>query len=118
MTIMHRLLGQEVTVTIDNPINSNNNGISDKPFPVNFGYISDAFNEEGEAVKAYVIGVNIPLESFNGRVIALIFRNQENEFLVVVAPVNMIFTKDAIKKLTHFQEQYYDVDYIFERKGN
>lgn len=51
---------------------------------------------DGEEQDAYIIGVDEPVKEFVGRIIAIIHRNNDVEEKWVVAPQNMIFTKEQI----------------------
>ncbi|MFA5693204.1 MAG: hypothetical protein WC907_06255 [Acholeplasmataceae bacterium] len=111
--ILLKLLNQKVAITVDYPIGSQSQESPFHNFPINFGYTEELFNNKGEPFQAYILGENRPLEFYHGKVVAVIFRHKSGNYLLVTAPPNMIFTKDAIKKLTHFQEQHYQAEYLF-----
>ncbi len=54
------------------------------------------------------MGVSEPVKEFTGKIIAIVHRNDDIEEKWVVAPTEMLFTKDEIEKQIYFQEQYYD----------
>ena len=56
----------------------------------------------------------IPIEEFDGVVIAIIHRHDDIEEKWVVAPVGMTFTKEEIAAQTAFQEQYFKTEIRME----
>ena len=106
------MIGKIVTVKIDRPLGSAHPKHPDLIYPVNYGYVDGVIAPDGEEQDAYVIGVNVPVSSFEGRIIAIIHRKNDIEDKWVVAPQNMIFTKKEIQNLTHFQEKYFDIEII------
>ena len=102
------MIGNLVKVTIDRPIGSHHPKHSDKIYPINYGYIDGIIALDGEAQDAYVLGVNIALTEFTGKVIAIIHRNDDVEEKWVVAPNDFNYTDEEIAEQVHFQEQYFD----------
>lgn len=98
-----------VTVTVDRPLGSAHPNHPTLVYPVNYGYVAGILGGDGEEQDAYILGVDVPVSSFAGRVIAVIHRHNDNEDKWVVAPEGMTFTEEAIRCLTHFQEQYFDI---------
>ena len=106
------MIGKTVTVTVDRPLGSYHPKYPDLYYPVNYGYIEGIMAPDGEEQDAYILGISHPVESFTGRIIAIIHRKNDVEDKWVVAPEGMTFTKQEIEALTHFQEQYFDSDII------
>ena len=77
---------------------------------VNYGYIDGILAADGEEQDAYILGIDHPVNEFTGTVVAIIHRLNDIEDKWVVAPENMIFSKEEIIKLTCFQEQYFDIE--------
>lgn len=102
------MIGKTVTVTVDRPLGSYHPNHPDLNYSINYGYIEGIMAPDGEEQDAYILGMDIPLSSFTGTVIAIIRRKDDVEDKWVVAPEGMVFTKVQIKELTHFQEQYFD----------
>ena len=48
------------------------------------------------------------VEQFTGTVIAMIHRLNDNEDKLVIAPDDQMFTDNQIRKITLFQEKYFD----------
>ena len=65
---------------------------------------------DGEEQDAYVLGVDYPVETFDGTVIAIIRRLNDNEDKWVVAPEGVVLTKEEIMAQVRFQEQYFQTE--------
>ena len=102
------MIGDMVTVTVDRPLGSYHPKHKDLYYPINYGYIKGVMAPDGEEQDAYILGVSEPLDSFTGRIIAIIHRHDDVEEKWVVAPENMIFSKEEIMEQVKFQEQYFD----------
>lgn len=102
-------LGKIVTVKMDRPMGS----IHPKHgfvYPVNYGYVPNTVSGDGEELDAYVLGVFKPLETFEGKVIAIIHRTNDNDDKLVVVPEGKNYNNDEIRVLTEFQEQWFKSD--------
>ena len=106
------MIGRIVTVTIDRPLGSCHPMHPDIYYSVNYGYIEGIIAPDGEEQDAYILGVDIPLQSFTGEVIAVIHRKDDVENKWVVAPEGMTFSQEEIEELTRFQERYFDIQII------
>ncbi len=95
-------------VKIDQPIGSSSPDYPAMVYPVNCGYIEGIQGQEGRAQEAYVLGVDIPVDSFCGQRIAVIRRRDGQGSPWVVVPEEILYTKQQIEEMVHFQEQYYD----------
>lgn len=104
------MLGQIVKVTIDRPLGSYHPKHPDIYYPINYGYIEGIFAPDGEEQDAYVVGVDVPVTEFTGKVIAIIHRLDDVEDKWVVAPEGMTYTQDKILELVKFQEQYFKIE--------
>ncbi|MDE6029743.1 MAG: inorganic pyrophosphatase [Clostridiales bacterium] len=102
------MIGNIVKVTIDRPLGSRHPKHNDIIYPINYGYIKGIIAPDGEEQDAYILGVNTAVEEFEGKVIAIIHRNDDIEEKWVVVPDGVDFTDEEIEKQVHFQEQYFD----------
>ena len=101
------MIGSIVRVVVDRPIGTFHPNHKDIFYSVNYGYIPDVLAPDGEEQDAYILGINIPVREFVGKVIAIIHRFDDVEEKWVVAPENSSYTKDEIMKQVAFQEQYF-----------
>ena len=104
------MIGDIVTVTVDRPLGSYHPVHKDIYYPVNYGYIKGIMAPDGEEQDAYILGVDHAVDTFTGKVIAIIFRHDDVEQKWVVCPENKTYTKEEIMKQVEFQEQYFDSD--------
>jgi len=104
-------LGKEITVKIDRQM-GNKHPEHDFIYPINYGYIEGTKAGDGEEIDAYVLGVFEPIDSFRGKVIGIIKRNDDVEDKLVVAKEINSYDKYQIKALTEFQERFFDSEVI------
>ena len=104
------MIGKIVKVIVDRPLGSYHPTYKNIQYPVNYGYIPKILAGDGEEQDAYILGVDIPLTNFIGKVIAIIHRKNDNENKWVVAPENLILLKEEISKAVEFQEKYFDIE--------
>lgn len=104
-------IGKKVKVIIDRPINSKHPEY-DFVYPINYGYIPNTISGDGEEIDCYVLGIEEPSESFEGRCIAIIHRINDNDDKLIIVPDGMDLTVEEIRKLTYFQEQYFESEII------
>ena len=101
------VIGKVVKVTVDRPLGTYHPTHKDIYYPINYGYIEGIMAPDGEEQDAYILGVDVAVKEFVGRVIAMIHRDDDAEEKWVVAPDHMNFTKEEIMKQVEFQEQYF-----------
>lgn len=106
------MLGKTVTVTVDRLLGSTHPNHPDIVYTVNYGYIEGILAPDGEYQDAYILGINEPIATFTGTVIAVIHRKNDVEEKWVLANKETVFTAEEIRKLTHFQEKYFDIEII------
>ena len=119
--LIREFLGKTVTVLIDRPIGFHHvtKGIH-LDYTVNYGYLPGVTGGDGEEQDVYVLGVSEPLETFTGRIIAVVRRSDDNEDKFVAAPQGMVFTRQEIERQLYFVEKYFDstVESLFEEDGD
>lgn len=106
------IIGKAVTVTIDRPLGSVHPKHKDIVYTVNYGFVEGIIGGDGEEQDAYVLGVNKPLSSFTGVVIAVVVRHNDVETKWIVARHGETFTKEEITQAVGFQEKYFDSEII------
>lgn len=105
-TLSETFLNQIVTVTMDRPLGSKHpkHGFI---YETNYGYIKNTISGDGEELDAYVLGEHSPLETFSGRVIAIIHRLDDDDDKLVVVADGKNYTNDQIEALVEFQERFF-----------
>lgn len=96
------------SVKVDRPLGSYHPKHPDLYYPVNYGYVPGVMAADGDEQDAYILGVDEPVESFTGELIAIIRRRDDIEDKWVLAPEGVRFTAEEIMAAVHFQEQYFD----------
>jgi inorganic pyrophosphatase len=99
-------LVQTFTATIDRPIGSHHPEWGFE-YKLNYGYIACMPAPDGEDQDVYVVGVEEPLQSFTGVCIAVILRVDDVEGKLVLAPVNVPFSREQIAEAVAFQERFF-----------
>ena len=107
--LVDSLMGKTVNIIIDRPIGYDHftKGVH-LHYTVNYGYLPGINGGDGEEQDVYVLGVDEPLHTFTGRIIAAVLRSDDNEDKLVAASEGMAFTAEQIGKEIHFVEKYFD----------
>lgn len=101
------LIGKQVIVTIDRPLGSLHPKHRFR-YEVNYGFVEGTVSADGEGIDAYVLGIDHPAATYSGLCIAVVHRtNDDDDKLVVVPQEKNTMTDDEIRRLTHFQEQFF-----------
>lgn len=106
-----KFLNKTVKVCIDRKIGSRHpkwNYI----YTVNYGYVPETKNTDGEEIDCYILGVFKPIDRFQGKCIAIIHRLDDDDDKLIVVPDGKNYSNDAITALTEFQEQYFSIEIV------
>ena len=100
-------MGKIIGVRIDRPLGSRHpeHGFI---YTVNYGYVPGVAGQDGDELDAYVLSVDVPVERFTGRCIAVIQRLNDADDKLVVVPDGENLTDEQIRGLTAFQERFFD----------
>lgn len=101
------IIGSVVKGTVDRPLGSAHLDYPDMIYPINYGYVNGIIAGDGEEQDVYILGTEKPIEKFEGKVIAVYQRTNDNEDKWVVSVDGNDYTDEEILKAIHFQEQYY-----------
>jgi inorganic pyrophosphatase len=93
---------------VDRPLGSCHPNHPEIIYSVNYGYVPSTISGDGEELDAYILGVDKPITSFFGTCIAVIKRVLDDDDKIVVAPAGASFSDNEIRRLTAFQERYFD----------
>lgn len=104
-------IGKMVKVKIDRPLGSKHPNF-DMIYTVNYGYVPNTISGDGEELDCYVLGIFEPIEEFEGRCIAIIERNNEDDDKLIIVPKNKDYSNEQIEALTEFQERYFESNII------
>lgn len=100
-------IGKKVNVKVDRQLGSRHpkHGFM---YMLNYGFIPNTVSGDGEELDAYLLGVFEPTSAFEGVVIAVIHRTNDDDDKLVVVPEGKDYSDDAIRALTEFQERFFD----------
>ena len=101
------MTGRIVNVIVDRPLGTCHPKHRDIRYEVNYGYVPGVIAPDGEEQDAYILGVHEPVDTFSGKVIAIIHRFDDVEEKWVVAPEGVSFTKEEIMQQVAFQERFF-----------
>ena len=107
---MSAVIGSTVRVIVDRPLGSHHPVHRELYYPVNYGYVQGVPAPDGEEQDAYILGVDIPLARFVGKVIAVIHRLDDVEDKWVVVPEGVTLTREEIFGAVSFQEQFFKTE--------
>lgn len=93
-------LGKTVSIPIDRPIGSVHPKHQDIVYPINYGYIPNVFGGDGEELDVYLLGIDVLVTEYIGRIIGIVHRHNDVEDKLVM----VIFTQKEIAEQIHFQE--------------
>lgn len=57
-------LGKKINIIIDRPLGSKHPDYQNLVYPINYGYLSNTKNEDGEEIDVYILGIDKPLKEF------------------------------------------------------
>ncbi len=107
--LVNSYLGKTVTIKVDRPIGyvhqKKNYTLT---YPINYGYIPGIIGGDGEELDVYLLGVDVPVSEFTGKIIGIVHRHNDIEDKLVMAPDGTSFTAEEIADAVRFQEQFYD----------
>ncbi len=105
-------LGKTVFVKIDRPLHSKHPRHNFE-YELNYGFVPDTKSPDSEELDVYVIGVDEPLEDFEGVCVAVIHRTNDNDDKLIVVPVDQTdITDEEIRTKTNFQEQWFTSEIV------
>ncbi len=103
-------LGQLIRIEIDRPIgyvHHKENSDRVLVYPINYGYIPNVLGGDGEELDVYLYGIDTPVSEFFGRIVGIVYRHNDVEDKLIMAPDGMTPTEAEIADAIRFQEQYY-----------
>lgn len=102
------VIGSTVECIMDRPMGTTHPRFSHMYYPINYGYVNGVMAGDGAEQDVYIVGVDKPLETFTGKVIAVYHRYNDVEDKWIVAPEGMDFSDEEILAQIDFQEKFFD----------
>lgn len=101
LSMIRREIERHVVVYVDKPMGSIHPRFGWN-YPINCGYVRHACTIYGDDLTAYIIGIDRPVDIFSGKVIAVVYRQEDKSYRLVVAPDGMDFNDSEIAKALEF----------------
>jgi inorganic pyrophosphatase len=76
-------------------------------YETNYGFIPDTISGDGEELDAYVLGVDMPMDIFTGKCVAIMHRTDDDDDKLIVIPENIQITDKEIDEQTKYQEKWF-----------
>lgn len=111
------MLGKYVRVRVTKPIHSRSEQYGFE-YGLNFGVLEGGRQFDSKGVRgAFIMGINRPVRSFDGRVIALLRRESESGYYIVVAPKSTRFIDMQIREAIAFAQtdEPFVIECLYER---
>ena len=105
-TSSKNFLGKMVNVQMDRPLGTKHPKFG-FVYEVNYGFVPNTVSGDGEELDAYVLEVDTPLKTFNGRCVAIIHRTDDNDDKLIVVPDGKNVSDERIETKTAFQEKWF-----------
>ena len=100
-------LGKNVEVTIDRQLGTKHPKW-DFIYESNYGFIPGTISPDGEELDAYLLGLDKPVESGEGKVIAIIHRTNDDDDKLIVSADSSDIDDKTIRAATNFQEKFFE----------
>ena len=101
------IIGKTVRGTVDRPLGSAHPRYPEMIYPVNYGYVDGIYGGDGMEQDVYLFGTEEPLETFEGRVVAVWRRFDDTEDKWIVSLDGEDLTAEKILGDISFQEQFF-----------
>jgi inorganic pyrophosphatase len=98
-------LGRRVHVVIDRPIGTVHPSGSFS-YSQNYGFVPGFISPDGEELDAYVVGVEAPIDAFDGVVIGVVLRSDDVEDKLIVSNGDQ-WSVAALEAAIAFQERHF-----------
>lgn len=101
------ITGKIVSGRIDRPLGSQHPRNKKMIYPINYGYVEGVFAEDGAEQDVYVFGTDKPLDTYKGKVIAVLHRFNDVEDKWIVSLDGTDIPDEKILGDIYFQEQFF-----------
>lgn len=105
--LIKEYIGKQIRVKMDRPLGMKHpkHGFV---YEVNYGYVPNTVSGDGEELDVYVLGVDEPLDEFEGVCIAVLHRTNDDDDKLIVVPTGVEMSDEEIERQTAFQEKWFE----------
>ena len=106
--LIRSMMGKMVDIVIDRPIGHVHvtKGVT-LHYTINYGFLPGITGGDGEEQDVYLLGVDVPLEQYRGRIIGAVRRADDNEDKLIAAPEGMVLSREEMAEAVEFVEKYF-----------
>ena len=104
---LRKMIGQDLKVYVDRAIGSTHPKHSDIVYSLNYGYTKKYIAADGEYQDCYIMGIDEPVKEINGKIYAIIERENDIEDKLLITVDNKEYSIEEIKEKIYFQEKYF-----------
>jgi len=101
-------INANVNVIIDRPLGSTHPRYSKMIYQINYGYVPNTLSGDGKELDVYILGIDKPLKSFNGKCIGYMERLDDDDPKLLVVGDDRFYSQEEIRDIVYFQEQYFE----------
>jgi len=101
------IIGKDVHVIMDRPIGTEHPKHPGVFYPINYGFVDGIIGGDGEEQDVYILDEIEPIKEYDGKIIAVVHRFDDNETKWVAAKEDNYSIED-IEKIIAFQESFHD----------
>ena len=106
LVLAKKYLGKTVKIKIDRPLGSVHPRFDKLRYESNYGYLEGVNAPDGDDLDAYLLLVNEPVENYEGVVVAVVHRMNDDDDKLVVIPKGRSISDEEIEKAIEFQEKW------------
>ena len=106
LILARQYLGKRITIAIDRKLGSKHPEWDFK-YLVNYGFVKGVTAPDGEDLDAYLLKVNVPVDTYSGIVAAIVHRLEDDDDKLVVIPGGETISDIEIEKMVEFQEKWF-----------
>lgn len=102
-----KIIGKYVIGIIDRPIGSKHPNYPNTIYPINYGYTTEYMAEDNQYQDIYLLSIDYPIKTFNGVVIAVYRRDNDNEDKWILSIDESSYSDEYILNKINFQEKHF-----------
>lgn len=106
LVLAKNYLGKKVKVTVDRKLGEKHPKWGFE-YMVNYGYIEGVLAPDGEELDAYILNIDEPVTEFEGIVVAIVHRLDNDDDKLIVIPKGETVSDEEIEKKVEFQEKWF-----------
>jgi inorganic pyrophosphatase len=106
LELAKQYLGKLVKVTVDRKLGEEHPKWGWE-YPVNYGYLDGVIAPDGEGLDAYILNVDEKMDEYEGEVVAIIHRTDNDDDKLIVVPKGENVSDEEIEKKVEFQEKWF-----------